>query len=764
MTVPRRPRGARATLVLACTLASIAAPVGAAHAAAGESCPGSGAAPCPYAAVQVIGRRGEGLLRFPEAVAVEGTAPSGSGQGNVYVADQLSYLVQKFSATGVFETEWGSYGGGDGQFGPIGGLATDAAGDVYVVDSSHNRIEKFGPTGEFLTAWGRRGNALGDFSFGSSQNPTQPPGGGIAVSGDHVYVADSGNDRIERFNLEGGEAIAWGTYGSGPGQFSYPRGVAANESEVIVSDDDNHRIERFSPEGAFEAQTGSAGDGPEQFGFPYGVALDAAGDVYVADDSNHRVVKLGPQLAFDGAWGGLGAKPGQLAFPRALASDPAGDTYVADTANERIEVFGPVGDYLRTIGGPARGPGALTAPRGLAIDPTGRLLVSDTVDQRIETFAPGSDDYLEQWTLAGGHASGFASPSGIGIDPRGSVYVADTGNGRLVHLWGDGTFLGEIGGPADLGGAQLAAAGSVAVSPATGQTYVADTAHNRVLVYGPEGTLQAKWGAGVGDGEPGSAPGAFNHPDAVAVAPAGEVYVADTGNDRIVELSPVGGVITEWGSKGTSDGHFRSPAGIAVDAAGRVYVVDGENNRVQVFEADGRALARWGLRGTAPGEFSQPTAIAVDCSGEVYVADTNNNRVERFDLAAPAADGCLAPGTWPPPLNVAPVLNVELHRPAGVLARRTLALQVSCKRGCRILVTASLSAPGKRRPARLSAVARGLPAAVAGHVRLRIGPLALRHLRRELGPHRQLIARVTIVAAGPTGLRTILTRSYTVSR
>ena len=767
MTVPRLQRGARvalalaAALALAIALASIAAPAGA---FAAESCPGSGAAPCPYASVQVIGRSGEGLLRFPEAVAVEGTAPGGGGQGDVYVADQLSYMVQKFSAAGTFETQWGSYGGAHGQFGPIGGLATDAAGDVYVVDSSHNRIEKFGPTGEFLTAWGRHGGALGDFSFGSSQNPAQPPGGGIAISGDHVYVADSGNDRIERFNLEGGEALAWGTYGNGPGQFSYPRGVAANEREVIVSDDDNHRIEKFSPEGAFQAQTGSAGDGPGQFGFPYGVALDAAGDVYVADDSNHRVVKLNPQLGFAGAWGGLGAKPGQLAFPRALASDPAGDTYVADTANERIEVFDPAGDYLRTIGAPARGPGGLTAPRGLAIDPTGRLLVSDTVDQRIETFAPGSDTYLEQWTLAGGHASSFASPSGIGIDPRGSVYIADTGNTRLVHLWGDGTFLGEIGGPADLGGAQLANVGSVSVSPATRQTYVADTGHNRVLVYGPQGTLQAKWGAGEGDGEAGSAAGTFDHPDAVAVAPSGDVYVADTGNDRIVELAPVGGVIGEWGSKGTSGGRFRSPVGIAVDAAGRVYVVDGENNRVQVFEADGRPLARWGLRGTAPGEFSQPTAIAVDCSGAVYVADTNNNRVERFDLAAPAASGCLAPGSWPPPLNVAPVLNVELQRPAGVLARRALALQVSCKRGCRILVTASLSALGKRRPARLLAVARGLPAAVAGHVRLRIGPLALRHLRQELGPHRQLIARITIVAAGATGLRTILTRSYTVSR
>src|SRR5438105_4065552 len=159
-------------------------------------------------------------------------------QGDVFVADQLSYVVQKFSPEGVFETEWGSYGGGHGQFGPIGGLAADAAGNVYVVDSSHNRIEKFDSSGDFIASWGHSGSAPGEFRFFSSQDPTKPPGGGIAVAGGYVYVADSGNNRIQRFNLEGGEAIAWG---AGPGQFAYPRGLAANSSEVLVADDDNHR-------------------------------------------------------------------------------------------------------------------------------------------------------------------------------------------------------------------------------------------------------------------------------------------------------------------------------------------------------------------------------------------------------------------------------------------------------------------------------------------------------------------------------------------
>lgn len=753
---------ARRAIVPAMLALGATAAIGAARAQA-EACPGAGAEPCPYASGSIVGQRAEGVLRFPEAVAVDTF-------GNVYVADQLSYVVQKFSAEGAFETEWGSFGGGHGQFGPIGGLATDAAGNVYVVDSSHNRIEKFDPNGAFITQWGHTGSEPGQFSFGSSQDYTKPPGGGIAVAGNYVYVADSGNNRIQRFNLEGGEGMEWGTKGSGLGQFTYPRGVAANASEVLVADDDNHRIEKFDPNGAYQSSAGSQGTGPGQFAFPYGVALDAAGNVYVADDLGHRVVKLNPELGFLGAWGGYGTKPGQLAFPRAVASDPAGDNYVANTADDRIEVYGAEGRFLRTIGVSARGLGALTGPRGLALDPSGGLLVSDTVGSRVELFAPLTAAFAGQWTVAGGHRSSFAKPMGIGIDPRGSVYVADQGNERLVRMWGDGTYLSELGGPDGIGGAQLNGVAAVAVAPITARAYVADAGHNRVLVYGPDGTVIARWGAGGGDGTASNASGAFNHPSGIAVssvAPGEEViYVADKGNDRIVKLDANGNVLREWGSRGVADGRFHAPAGVAIDGAGNVYALDGENNRVQEFDASGHFLAKWGLRGIGLGDFSQPSAIAIDCAGSVYVADTNNNRVERFNPVSPAPTSCLAPGSWPPPLDVAPVLRISLPRSSGVLARHALALSVSCQRGCKVLVSGTLAASARRakRVVPLVAVARVLPRATAGHVRLRLGSKALRGLQRALGRRRSMTARVRIVAAGPTGRRTTATRTYVVTR
>ena len=143
---------------------------------------------------------------------------------------------------------------------------------------------------------------------------------------------------------------------------------------------------------------------------------------------------------------------------------------MADTANDRIEVYDPNGNYLRTLGISARGPGMLTGPDGLGTDPAGGLLVSDTIDNHIMLFAAGTLAYTGTWTTAGGHTTCFGNPAGIGVDPHGSVYVADPGYERIVRLWGDGTYLSELGGPADLGGAQLSGAGSVVVSPANGRS------------------------------------------------------------------------------------------------------------------------------------------------------------------------------------------------------------------------------------------------------------------------------------------------------
>ena len=311
------------------------------------------------------------------------------------------------------------------------------------------------------------------------------------------------------------------------------------------------------------------------------------------------------------------------------------------------------------------------------------------------------------------------------------------------------------------------------MAPGTGTIYVADTDHNRILVYPPEGSplyapgaLIARWGAQGGAGAAGAGQGEFDHPDAIAANSGGEIYVADTANDRIVHLSSAGAVLGEWGGPGTAPGRFQSPTGIAVDGAGDVYVVDSGNNRVEAFNPGGSFLFQWGERGVGPGEFSQPSAIAVDCRGNVYVADTNNNRVQRFDLAVshPAPGGCLSAAAWPPPLDVPPVLHVGLIHAGGIIAAHGLALTVSCQRGCRVRLGGTVAPRGRHAAVKLLAVTRSLPAAVTGHVRLRLTAALANRLRRELRRKRGLKAHLTIVAVGPTGRRTTLTETYLLTR
>ena len=128
----------------------------------GRPCPG--ARSCPYGAAAIVGQSDRGLLRIPEALAV------GPG-GQVYVGDQFSYAVRRFSARGRLEAEWGSYGAGPGQFGAIGGLAVGPEGDVYVVDSTHDRVERFTASGRLLDMWGSKGSGLGQFYLGTGPTP-----------------------------------------------------------------------------------------------------------------------------------------------------------------------------------------------------------------------------------------------------------------------------------------------------------------------------------------------------------------------------------------------------------------------------------------------------------------------------------------------------------------------------------------------------------------------------------------------------------------
>ncbi len=158
-----------------------------------------------------------------------------------------------------------------------------------------------------------------------------------------------------------------------------------------------------------------------------------------------------------------------------------------------------------------------------------------------------------------------------------------------------------------------------------GNVYVADTLNDRLQKFTITGTFLAKWGT------PGTGDGQFNDPEGVAVDKAGNVYVADTGHDRIQKFTITGTFLAKWGSFGSGNGQFNSPRGLAVDSAGNIYVADMGNDRIQKFDSNGTFLTKWGLDGSDNGEFNNPRDVAVDQAGNVYVADKVNHRIQKFD-------------------------------------------------------------------------------------------------------------------------------------
>ena len=158
----------------------------------------------------------------------------------------------------------------------------------------------------------------------------------------------------------------------------------------------------------------------------------------------------------------------------------------------------------------------------------------------------------------------------------------------------------------------------------SGNVYVADTENQRIQKFTSNGVFVTKWGS------QGSADGEFDSPYGVAVDNNNYVYVTDINNYRIQKFTTNGVFVIQWGSEGSGDGQFYSPGGIAVDSSGNVYVADTENQRIQKFTTDGEFITKWGSEGNGDKQFYFPQGIAVDSSGNVYVGDTENHRVQKF--------------------------------------------------------------------------------------------------------------------------------------
>ena len=275
----------------------------------------------------------------------------------------------------------GAQGRAGGQLSDPRGIAVDDEGNVYVADGMNHRIQKFDPSGRPLVAWGTQGQGSGQF--------TEPLDVLVEPGTNRVFVADTWNHRIQKFDANGQFLGQWGSPGQEisqePGEFYGPRALALAEDGVLyVADTGNKRVQKFDPDGKLLGQIGVAGQLAGQLDEPIGLTITPAGDIYVADTHNGRIQRFDKDGNAVTHWPVLGWSDQARNEPY-LASDPQGNVYVADSVGQRILKFDPNGKLLAVGTVPIAGGQGLNLPSGIAVWGD-KLYVADTLNGRVRIF------------------------------------------------------------------------------------------------------------------------------------------------------------------------------------------------------------------------------------------------------------------------------------------------------------------------------------------------------------------------------------------
>jgi len=551
-----------------------------------------------------------------------------NGGTTLYVVNSNYSRVERYTiTTGPFAltlvSDWGGFGIADGKLKQPQGVTVDTTGNVYVVDSGNNRIQKFTDAGVWVATWGTAGS--GDLQF---NNPT-----GISTDDTYLYIADTGNNRVQKITVGGVFTAKWGTLGSGTSQFSNPKGIAkysyGGNTYIYVADTGNNRIMRFNIDGTPTdlypswGTYGTATNG--KFNQPQRLAQDSDGYLYVTDATG-RVQKFDQQGVFQLVFSPTCGESGISAVSSITTNGNTVYALIPYTQISKYSTSGILDSYVVS---------EIQQPIDIALDSSRNFYFNNNHTQTIHKFN-SSFTPLAEWP----GPTPFSNPMGIGVNTGGDVCVADTGNNQLQRFDTIGTWqlnitpiptIGAFSGQKDV------------ANEATGKMYVADTGNNRILKFNPDGTFIWALGAPTptpestpGPGTPTPTPpaGSFNNPYGITVDPYNNIYIADTSYHRIQKYNANGDYQSMWGEYGSADGKAQpqldSPQGMSIDTSNNIYVADTGNNRIQRFDSLGANQVCWGEYGTGDGQFNVPRNIAVDTVNRIYVSDTTNKRIQIF--------------------------------------------------------------------------------------------------------------------------------------
>jgi uncharacterized protein (TIGR03437 family) len=478
------------------------------------------------------------------------------------------------------------------------------------------------------------------------------------------------------------------------------QGIAFDtEHRLYIADASDNRVRRVESDGSITtfAGTGLAGfsgdGGPAknaQLRTPYGLAIDAHDNVYIADLGNSRIRKVTADGTITTIAGGGLTTPGGdndgglatdyvLGAPRDLAVDSNGNVYVSDFSRHQVYEI-TSGSILITIAGTGQaGKGSdfgaallssLSSPAGLALLSDGSLLVCDSGNHTVRRIV-GNRILPFMAHSKSGLAVHFSVPTGIAVKPDGSVLIADQTAGLVYQI--------DHSGQATT---VYKAASGIAADD-RGDVFI--SAQGFVIELKPDGSVVPVAGSTnahfLGDGADATE-SRLDQPSAVAMDKAGNLYIVDTGNNRVRKMDG-NGIITTFAGKGTAgysgdggaavDAELNHPSAIAVDADGNLLIADTGNNVIRKITANGAISTLAGTGNTGPAADGQlataaplnaPAGILVSGNG-IYIADSGNHSVRLIDAQGnirrvAGTDSAGADG------DNGPALNAHLQTPRGL--------------------------------------------------------------------------------------------------